>query len=472
MTPNQETRRQFVKTTAVAAVTGSFATARSLSAAEPPATTRARKVIKTDVLVCGGGCAGIAAALASARNGVRTLLVERAGFSGGIITCVGLPYFDGLIAKQTGRFVVGGIPVELLVATGAAKSGAKHIDDCRPDLTTKYWSSVIVPNTEEFKLIADRLLSDQRDNLSVLYHSFVCEVETRDGRIAAVLVANKDGLVRIEPKQVIDCTGDGDIAAWSGAPTEKTTPLMPLTLHFRIGHVKKNKDMNAAAKQAMVEAHQRGELPSFYGPGLIFAFAADEVYVHAVRVAGDASDAADLTRAEMQGRRDAWTMFQAWKKSVPGFEESYFITSGPYIGIRESRRIVGQHVLTVDDLKTSRRFDDAVATGCWLLDIHPNFITTDKPFTGSGFQPEPYDIPYRTLVPKGVSNLLVAGRCHSATAEAASSSRVTVTSMALGQAAGTAAALATKAKDEVGLLQGTKVREALKQQGAGPFTDV
>ena len=322
MTPNQETRRQFVKTTAVAAVTGSFATARSLSAAEPPATTRARKVIKTDVLVCGGGCAGIAAALASARNGVRTLLVERAGFSGGIITCVGLPYFDGLIAKQTGRFVVGGIPVELLVATGAAKSGAKHIDDCRPDLTTKYWSSVIVPNTEEFKLIADRLLSDQRDNLSVLYHSFVCEVETRDGRIAAVLVANKDGLVRIEPKQVIDCTGDGDIAAWSGAPTEKTTPLMPLTLHFRIGHVKKNKDMNAAAKQAMVEAHQRGELPSFYGPGLIFAFAADEVYVHAVRVAGDASDAADLTRAEMQGRRDAWTMFQAWKKSVPGFEES------------------------------------------------------------------------------------------------------------------------------------------------------
>ena len=135
----------------------------------------------------------------------------------------------------------------------------------------------------------------------------------------------------------------------------------------------------------------------YYGPGLIFAFAPDEVYVHAVRVPGDASDAADLTRMEMQGRQDAWTMFQAWKRDVPGFEDSYFITSGPYIGIRESRRIVGEHVLSADDLRTNRRFDDAIATGCWFMDVHPNNTTTDKPFV-NGFQPDPYDIPYRSLV--------------------------------------------------------------------------
>ncbi len=452
-------------------MTGALAAGGSSRAADAPVSQSARKTIKTDVLVCGGGCAGVAAALASARNGARTLLIERAGFAGGIITCVGLPYFDGMIAKQTGRFVAGGIPLELLVGMDAAKPGAKSIDDCRPDLITKFWGSVRVPNTEEFKLLTDGLLSEQRDNLTVLYHSFACEAEVRDGRIAAVLAANKDGLVRIEAKQVIDCTGDGDIAAWAGAQIEKNPILMPLTLHFRIGNVKPNKEMGAAAKNALIEANRRGELPLFYGPGLMFAFARDEVYVHAVRVTADASDAADLTRAEMQGRKDAWTMFRAWQKSVPGFEDSYFVTCGPYIGIRESRRIVGQHVLSFDDLKTSRRYDDAIATGCWFLDIHPNQVSTEKPFAGSGFQPEPYDISYRTLVPKGVSNLLVAGRCHSASAEAAASSRVTVTAMSLGQAAGTAAALASKTGQEVGLFPGVKVRETLASQGAGPFTE-
>ncbi len=461
------TRRQFVKASAIAAAASTVGKTQAAPAAHG---VSSRKTIQTDVLICGGGCAGIAAALSSARNGAKTLLVERAGFSGGIITCVGLPYFDGLIAKQTGKFVVSGIPVELLVKMGAAKEGAKHIDDLRPDLVTKYWSSVLIPNTDQFKLLADRLLAEQSDNLTVLYHSFACEAEVKDGRIAAVLIANKDGLVRIEAKQVIDCTGDADIANWAGAAIEKTQPLMPMTMHFRIGNVKPVKETGGAAKKAMEEAHERGELPAFYGPGLIYAFAKDEAYVHAVRVPGDATDATDLTRAEMQGRKDVWTMFNAWKNSVPGFEDSYLISSGPYIGIRESRRIVGQHVLSLDDLKTCRRYDDAIATGCWFVDIHPNGPDTKEKKTGVGFQPDPYDIPYRSLLPKGVSNLLVAGRCHSASADAAASSRVTVTAMAMGQAAGTAAAMATKGKTEVGLLNGVKVRETLVSQGAGPVS--
>jgi len=212
-------------------------------------------------------------------------------------------------------------------------------------------------------------------------------------------------------------------------------------------------------------------LPEFYGPGLIFAFARDEAYIHATRVAGDATDAADLTRSEMQGRSDAWAMFREWKAKVPGFEDSYFISSGPYIGIRESRRLVGEHVLSLADLQQTTRYDDAIATGCWFLDVHPQKTTIDKPFTGSGFQPKPYDISYRTLFAKKVSNLLVAGRCHSASKEAAASSRVTVTAMAMGEAAGCAAALATKANKEAALFDGVKVREALAARNAGPFTD-
>ena len=437
------------------------------------------KTIKTDVLVCGGGCAGIAAALSSARNGAKTLLVERAGFAGGIITCVGLPYFDGLIDKTTGRFVTFGIITEFLEKMGVIPKGAKHIDDCRKELISKQWSTVIIDNIEQFKLLCDSLILEQK-NLSVLYHSMVCDTEVRDGRITAVMISNKDGITRIEANQVIDCTGDADVATWSGAVVEKTTPLMPLTLHFRIGNVKRldqstnnsgRATMTEAAKQEMVNANKRGDLPAFYGPGLIFAFAKDEAYVHAVRVAADASDAADLTRAEMQGRKDAWTMFNAWKKSVPGFEDSYFISSGPSIGVRESRRIVGQYVLSVEDLKTNRRHDDAIASGCWFLDIHPNKATTDKPYEGTGFQPLPYDISYRSLIPQKLSNLLVAGRCHSASANAAASSRVTATAMALGEAAGTAAAIATKLKKEVGLIDGLRVRELLVNNGGGPFTD-
>lgn len=471
MTPQQKTRRQFVKATALAAVTGSLAAGHSLSAAATPSKTITRKTIKTDVLVCGGGCAGIAAALASARNGAKTLLIERAGFSGGIITTVGLPYFDGLIDKPTGRLVVKGIALELLEKLGVAKPGAKQIDDLRADLITKYWGSVYIPNVEEFKLLTDDLIVKQSDHLSVLYHSTACEVEVKDGRIAAVTIANKDGLTRVEARQVIDCTGDGDIAHWAGAPTEKMNPLMPLTMHFRIGNVVPGKEMQAAVKQALVDAHQRGDLPEFYGPGIMFAFAKDEVYVHATRIAADATDAADFTRAEMQGRKDAWTIFKEWKAKVPGFENSYYIMSGPYIGVRDTRRIVGQQVLTLADLEKNNRYDDAIATGCWFLDVHPQKTTTDKPFAGSGFQPKPYDISYRTLVPKTLSNLLVAGRCHSASKEAAASSRVTATAMALGQAAGTAAALSIKSKTEVGSFSGTKVREALTQQGGGPFTD-
>ncbi len=251
------------------------------------------KIVKTDVLICGGGCAGIAAAISSARQGAKTLLIERAGFSGGIITTVGLPYFDGLIDKPSGRFVVKGIALEFLQRLGVAKAGSKHIDDLRQDLITKYWGSVWIPNVEEFKLLADELILTHRDNLNVLYHSVACDAEVKDGRLSAVVIANKDGLTRVEARQFIDCTGDGDIAHWAGCPTTSSKPLMPLTMHFRIGNVVPVKETKDTAKRVLIEAHQEGRLPNFYGPGLIFAFAKDECYVHATRVPANATDAAD-----------------------------------------------------------------------------------------------------------------------------------------------------------------------------------
>ena len=259
------TRRTFIQTATVASAA---AVPALLLATESKSSSKISHTIKTDVLVCGGGCAGIAAALSSARNGAKTLLIERAGFSGGIITTVGLPYFDGLIDKPSGRFVVKGIALELLQKLGVAREGAKHIDDLPPGLISKHWATVRIPNVEEFKLIADDLILKHADNLKVLYHSTACDVEVKDGRVVAVVIANKDGLTRVEAKQVIDCTGDGDVAHWAGCPTIRSTPMMPLTMHFRIGNVVPVAETQNAAKKALIEAQKEGRLPNFYGPSL------------------------------------------------------------------------------------------------------------------------------------------------------------------------------------------------------------
>jgi hypothetical protein len=278
----------------------------------------------------------------------------------------------------------------------------------------------------------------------------------------------------VKPKVVIDCSGDADVAAWSGVPFEQNSEVQPLTLHFRIGNVKPISPAEShACKDALKAAQATGELPHYYGPGIMFLFHGSEVYIHGVRVPANPTDAADLSRAEMQGRADAHAMFRAWKQNVPAFKDAYFIEAYPWIGVRESRRILGQHILTEDDLMKSRRFDDAIATGCWYLDIHPNktVVGSANDFDPKKHQPEPYDIPYRSLVPQKASNLLVAGRCHSATRGAHASTRVTVTAMAMGEAVGVAAAMSLKAKVEAAALDGVKVREQLTKLGGGPFTD-
>lgn len=415
------------------------------------------------MLVCGGGCAGSAAALAASRAGARVLLVEKAPFAGGIITSVGLPYFDGIAHIDTKRIVVRGIALELL-----SKSGV-----CAPDAQTVLKHNPTISNTFEFKLLLDRLFQEQKENLSVLFNSFICDAQSSGGRIESVTVANKDGLVTVRPKVVIDCSGDADVAAWAGAPFEQNAEVQPLTLHFRIGNVQSGLEFSAQCRQALAAAQERGELPHYYGPGVMFLYAKNEVYIHGVRVPADPTNAADLSRAEMQGRADAHAMFRAWKRDVPGFRDSYFMEAYPWIGVRESRRIIGQHVLSEEDLMTSRRFDDAIATGCWYLDLHPNktVVGSANDFNPRKVQPEPYDIPYRSLVPQKLSNLLVAGRCHSATRGAHASTRVTVTAMAMGEAAGVAAAMSLKQKTEVAMLSGVQVREQLSTRDAGPFTD-
>ena len=460
---SSHTRRSFIQDTALAGLATATVAGDDLAAAEVSAGSRSRQTIETEVLVCGAGCAGIAAALAAGRSGVKVLLIEKAPFAGGIITCVGLPYFDGIAHITTKRIVVRGIALELLSRSGV----------CAPDAQTVSKHNPTISNTFEFKLLLDQLIREQREHLTVLFNSFVCDAQSTGDRVESVTVANKDGLVTIRPQVVIDCSGDADVAAWAGAPFEQNAEVQPLTLHFRIGNVKAEGNISALCRESLKRAQERGELPYYYGPGVMFLFGKSEVYIHGIRVPANPTNAADLSRAEMQGRADAHAMFRAWKQDVPAFADSYFLEAYPWIGVRESRRILGQYVLNEEDLMQSRRFDDAIATGCWYLDLHPNktVMGSANDFDPKKVQPEPFDIPYRSLVPQKLSNLLVAGRCHSATRGAHASTRVTVTAMAMGEAAGTAAALAVKSRTEVAGLDGSRVRDELRTRNAGPFTD-
>jgi hypothetical protein len=432
--------------------------------------------LKPDVLVCGAGCAGIAAALACARGGAQTLLIERAPFAGGIITCAGLPHFDGVGRKKDGVIMTRGIPLELLARMGVCKLSDQVIKPY----------NVAINSIERFKIVADQLFQAE-PNLQILYHAFAVDAVVKDDRITEVVIAGKGGLQRIHATTVIDTTGDADVAARAGVPLDHSREYMPLTLHFRIGNVVLNPDLicpgtqpgevrATRCREVLQKAYEDGRIKSFYGPFISFRFAPDEAYVMATRVAADATDPEDLTRAEMQGRIDAWTIFELWKQHVPGFENAYYISSGPYIGVRETRRILGQYILTEHDLKDEKRFPDAVATGCWWLDLQPEYATpggANPPPEARpelvGYQPSYYDIPYRSLLPRQVANLLVAGRCHSATRLAASSTRVTATAMAMGQAVGAAAALAKESHTTVQELDGKKVRDLLDRQGVGPY---
>jgi len=402
------------------------------------------KTLRPDVLVCGGGLAGLGAAVAAARAGADTLLVERMGFSGGFFTAVIGSAFDGFIDTRTGRPVVGGIVFEMLERMGVLQGRDPH--------TTNFHyngeiSSVadhpdwVTPTTEpeRFKKAADEMLMES--GVRVLYHTQVADAVTRDGAIEAVIVSNKAGLVAIQPKIVIDCTGDADVAAWAGAPYEVNDPIQPMSLHFRVIDVHAPADLALRARCTALfqQAHADGKLDSFGGPWPA-RFMKHDLYFNATRVPGNMTDPDDWTRAEIQGRRDAWTMFHLLKENLPEFRDAYMMATGPTAGARESRRIVGRAILTEEAIWEGRRHPEVVVLGGGKLDRHSNRAATQH----EEHLVPPYDVAYGTLLPQDINNLLVAGRCHSATSAALASSRLTATAMGMGQAAGVAAALAVR----------------------------
>jgi hypothetical protein len=409
-----------------------------------------------DVLVCGGGAAGLGAALAAARLGGKTILLERHGYCGGICVSSLVHTFDGARScRDHAQFVVGGIPREVIRRLDAA--GGLALEDNPPE-TLNF-------DPEAMKIVGDRLLGEA--GVTVLYHLFAVEALRDAERVRAVIAAGKEGLWEIRAATVIDTTGDGDVSYFAGADYEKHGQMQTMSQHFRIGGLSGERGWEALepdCRRAMDAAYAAGRAPKYGGPWLI-RIRPGEVTANCTRLYGDGTKTEDLTRAEMQGREDMRLILEIFRESVPDFRRSYVLVSGVEIGVRETRRILGDYQMTARDVLHSPGVPDPVALGSWPIDIHPaDGRVGVHPHKED--PPQPYPIPLRSLLVRGLSNLLVAGRCLSATHEAHGSTRVSGTAMATGEAAGTLAALASKRGCELREVPYGELAAQLTKQGA------
>lgn len=395
---------------------------------------------EVDVLVCGGGPAGFCAAVAAARAGAKTLLVEQTNCLGGIATAGGHNHLCLYTSWSSKERVVGGIPVEMV--DRAVDLGFGAWDS---------WRANVDFELDGLKLALEQIAAEAGAGL--LYHTLFADAIVRDGRVVGATIQNKSGRQAVLARCVIDATGDADVAASAGAPWEMGRPedgaVQPCTLMFTIGGVDYEKVRAWRTDYQMTDtwlaAQAAGDMEPFQKSIMGFWYTPtrpDQVGINFTHVVGcDPTSARSITDATIEGRRQAFHMIPVFRKYVPGMEKCYLISTAALLGTRESRRIVGEVVLSEQDLLARRDWPDSVCYGSFFIDIHN---CTGPGMDEETYRPEPgfrYQIPYRSMVPKDVDGLLVAGRCISVTHRALGSTRVMPQCAALGEAAGAAAAL-------------------------------
>lgn len=436
---------------------------------------------EVDVLVVGAGPAGLMAAQAAAlEKGTKVMLVESRGFLGGNMT-IGLPLL-GFLGRK-GNVVIKGLPLQF-VERLQEKGLATHHRACPLHV------SLTMNDPEGTKHLAFQIIKEC--GIDLLMYAFATDVIMEGNTVKGVIIDSKKGREAILAKRVIDCTGDGDIAYRAGAPmnygNEKGIPQPP-TLMFSMRGVDSRKLRDAVAdhpdvydidfipneffraddnctfvgfRNQIKKAREAGYKLPVERTIFMTGMAPDEWWVNMSRVNGiDATDPAQYTQGEIICAEQNEEIVRYLKAYIPGFENAYVDRVAPFMGIRETRRIVGEYILTEDDIFNCARFDDVIAVASYPVDLH-------HPVGGDCslyWCPDCYDIPYRCLIPQKIDGLIVAGRNVSMTHLALASARVMAPAMALGEAAGKAAALSVKENVELRDLDVRKLQESLKAEG-------
>ncbi|CAN5891989.1 FAD-dependent oxidoreductase [soil metagenome] len=435
-----------------------------------------------EVLVVGAGPGGLAAAIASARNGASTTLVERFGYLGGNLTaglvgpCMTSYSLDGQ------QQLIKGIYEEMVIRM-EAQGGAVHPKHIPAGSSYSgfivYGHDKVTPfDPEAVKFVALDMVREAGINLRL--HTFVADAIVEDNAVTGVIAASKSGLEALKARVTIDCSADADVAARAGAAFEQGRDsdglTQPMTLFFRI------KNVNDAVVEEYVKAHpedyrpfasiiaeakEKGEFPiPRKGVGIYKTTETGVWRVNTTRMhAFDGTNVEDLTNAEIAGRDQVRILMHFFRNWLPGFENVQLLDTASTIGVRETRRIVGEYQLTLEDLATGRDFDDVIGLCGYPVDIHS---PTGDGGGADGEMPTAniYQMPYRSLVPRDIDGLLVAGRALSATHEAQGAVRVMPPVFAMGQAAGTAAALAVEWGVQPRNVPVPQLQEMLVRQGA------
>lgn len=415
-------------------------------------------VHEADVVVIGGGPAGVCAAVAAAEEGADTLLVERYGFLGGMATA-GLvnpfmPYRVGSEQVNAGAF-------QRMIDGFEKLGGWSH----QPHAPSAF-------DPEIAKLALDLMV--RQAGVRLLLHSYLVGAEAVAGRVRKAVTAGKSGLQGIAAQVFVDASGDADLAALAGASFELGRPedgfCQPMTMNFRMAGVDEDRmPSREAINELYLAAKARGEIDNPRENCLwFFTTRRGEIHLNTTRVVKlNATRTEDLTAAELEGRRQVWEMVRFLTTHVPGFEHAHLSALPTQIGIRESRRVVGDYVLTTADVLSARKFADGIARGAYPVDIH------NPAGTGTVIQHLPpgetYDIPYRCLCPVGFDNLLVAGRPISSDHGAHSSHRVMPIAACNGEAAGVAAALCVAGRHDIRGVAVGELRARLKARGASIY---
>ncbi len=401
--------------------------------------------------------AALSAAVAAARAGASVMGVEKCGFAGGNITNANVIGVCGAVDQFSGRLVVGGITKELLRAAGYLRDPVDY-DKMTPLSEVNMEEAMLYPFVEKddnlthpnfvsmiydaelLKLAADRILCEA--GVKILYHTFVCETKAENGRITGVIIANKDGLSEIRPKAVVDCTGDADVAAWSGVPFDIRPEFMQSgTTMFVCGNVRYDdySVLKVRCIEAFAQAQRDGVRIKMFGPA-VGRLRKGVINFNLTRIPYNQTVAAEYSQAEIDSREEIRKAFRVLKDYLPEFADSYILYSGPQIGARESRHIRGEYCLTAQDVRDRKEFGDGIGMAGCPIDFHDPTRMGAK-CGGVLEYVSAYKLPYRTLVPQRIENLLVAGRCHSAEQLAAASTRVAPTCSVMGEAAGVGAFL-------------------------------